>query len=541
METLIRAGESRKFYQEIRTVKKGYQPTVQILQDNSENLITDTVQIKTMWRDYFYDLLNNPRPEALIRQEVEDNMEEVASPTFDEVKKAIMRLKNNKTPGIDDLPSELWKYSGRVVQLKLYELLKTIWKVERQPLEWNTGIISPIHKKGCKKKCNNYHFRKAYDSIDRAALYTILRNFHIPKKLIDMIIVATSKCTMRVRVGRELSDDFAVITGLKQGDALSPTLFNLVLEYVLRRVMTLEVGVQLNGRHKVIGYADDLALLGENREEIIKAAKVLEQEAKKVGLKINTDKTEYLHMKRYKNTRIACTNLHVGDTLYKGASKFKYLGCTITDTNSREEEIHIRVQNALRCSAALHKVLVSRLLSRKTKIRVYKTVIRPILMYGCEAWTLTLKEENQLLVTERKVLRKILGPTIKEDGSWRVRTNSEIEDLMAEPNIIGEIKSHRLRWLGHVERMEEDRGVKKAYLGRPVGRRPVGRPKYRWKDRVEADLTALQAHNWQDTAQDRGKWRALVSEAKTHFGSLSFVQGDHCNPIFFNTPFHIVI
>ncbi|KAJ0171123.1 hypothetical protein K1T71_013322 [Dendrolimus kikuchii] len=148
METLIRAGESRKFYQEIRTVKKGYQPTVQILQDNSGNLITDTVQIKTMWRDYFYDLLNNPRPEALIRQEVEDNMEEVASPTFDEVKKAIMRLKNNKTPGIDDLPSELWKYSGRVVQLKLYELLKTIWKVERQPLEWNTGIISPIHKKG---------------------------------------------------------------------------------------------------------------------------------------------------------------------------------------------------------------------------------------------------------------------------------------------------------------------------------------------------------------------------------------------------------
>ncbi|KAJ0170766.1 hypothetical protein K1T71_013538 [Dendrolimus kikuchii] len=138
-----------------------------------------------------------------------------------------------------------------------------------------------------------------------------------------------------------------------------------------------------------------------------------------------------------------------------------------------------------------------------------------------EAWTLTLKEENQLLVAERKVLRKILGPTKREDGSWRVRSNLEIENLVAEPNIIGEIKAHRLRWLGHVERMGEDRSVRKAYLGRPVGRRPVGRPKYRWKDRVEADLSELGASNWQETAQDREKWHVLVSEAKTHFGSLS--------------------
>ncbi|KAJ0177442.1 hypothetical protein K1T71_007451 [Dendrolimus kikuchii] len=69
--------------------------------------------------------------------------------------------------------------------------------------------------------------------------------------------------------------------------------------------------------------------------------------------------------------------------------------------------------------------------------------------------------------------------------------------------------------------MGEDRSVRKAYLGRPVGRRPVGRPKYRWKDRVEADLSELGASNWQETAPDREKWHALVSEAKTHFGSLT--------------------
>ncbi|XP_063547225.1 uncharacterized protein LOC134754789 [Cydia strobilella] len=141
-------------------------------------------------------------------------------------------------------------------------------------------------------------------------------------------------------------------------------------------------------------------------------------------------------------------------------------------------------------------------------------------MYGCETWTLTLKEENKLLVAERRILGKILGPVKREDGSFRLRKNVEIEDLVAAPNIIGETKAHRLRWFGHVLRMEEDRGVKRAYLGRQVGRRPVGRPRYRWGDAVGVDLSALHADNWREMAQDRDDWRILVSEAKTHFGSL---------------------
>lgn len=123
-------------------------------------------------------------------------------------------------------------------------------------------------------------------------------------------------------------------------------------------------------------------------------------------------------------------------------------------------------------SAALHKILVSRLLSRRTKIRIYKTVIRPILLYGCEAWTLTLKEENKLLVAERNLLRKILGPTHRPDGSWRIWKNVEIDDLVEEPNISGVTKSLRLRWLGHLERMGDDRAAKRAYEGRPIGSFP---------------------------------------------------------------------
>lgn len=141
-------------------------------------------------------------------------------------------------------------------------------------------------------------FQKAYDSIDRGALYTILKSFQISKQFISLIIVTTGDSTIRVRVGNELSHEFPVITGLKQGDSLSLMLFNLVLEYVLRRLLALACEIQLNGTHKVTGYADDFALLGESREYVAEAAGVLEEGAQKVGLKINHNKRECLHMKQ---------------------------------------------------------------------------------------------------------------------------------------------------------------------------------------------------------------------------------------------------
>ncbi|CAG4970890.1 unnamed protein product [Colias eurytheme] len=110
---------------------------------------------------------------------------------------------------------------------------------------------------------------------------------------------------MKVKVCRGFTDVFEVTTGLKQGDALSPILFNLALEYLIRKILILEGGIELNGNHKVIGYADDLALLGQREQDLTLMAKTLESEGLKIGLKISGEKTEYLHMKRYKDTRVA--------------------------------------------------------------------------------------------------------------------------------------------------------------------------------------------------------------------------------------------
>jgi hypothetical protein len=131
--------------------------------------------------------------------------------------------------------------------------------------------------------------------------------------------------------------------------------------------------------------------------------------------------------------------------------------------------------------------------------------IQTSLLYGCETWSLTLKEENRLRVLESRVLRRIFGPKRdKVTGEWRKLHNEELHILYSFPNITRQIKSRRMRWAGHVARMGEDRNVYKVLMGKPEGKRPFGRPRRRWEDGIRMDLREI---GW----EDRGRWRGLVN------------------------------
>ena len=112
-----------------------------------------------------------------------------------------------------------------------------------------------------------------------------------------------------------------------------------------------------------------------------------------------------------------------------------------------------------------------------------------VVFYGCETWSLTWREERKLVVFENMVLRRIFGPRRDEvTGEWRRLRNEELSDLYSSPNIVRVIKSRRMRWAGHVARMGEERVVYRVLVGKPEGRRPLGRPRRRWVDNTRMDL-----------------------------------------------------
>jgi hypothetical protein len=131
-------------------------------------------------------------------------------------------------------------------------------------------------------------------------------------------------------------------------------------------------------------------------------------------------------------------------------------------------------------------------LSRNVKVKIYKTIILPVVLYWCETWSLTLREEHRLRVFEDRVLRGIFGP--KRDGvtgEWRKLHNGELHNLYSSPDIIWQIKSRRMRWAGHVARMGEGTNVYRVLVGKPEGKRPLERPRRRWEDEIKMDLREI--------------------------------------------------
>jgi hypothetical protein len=116
---------------------------------------------------------------------------------------------------------------------------------------------------------------------------------------------------------------------------------------------------------------------------------------------------------------------------------------------------------------------------KNLKIKIYKTVISPVVLYGCETWSLTLRKKHKLRVFENRMLRRIFGPKRKEDGSWRKLHNDKLQSLNYSSNTVKAIKSRMMRWAGHVACMGEGRGVYRVLVGRPEGKRTLGRPRRR--------------------------------------------------------------
>jgi len=138
-----------------------------------------------------------------------------------------------------------------------------------------------------------------------------------------------------------------------------------------------------------------------------------------------------------------------------------------------------------------------------------------VVTHACETWVLKENIKFKLRVFERKVLKRIYGPTQKSEGTWRIKSNDELNRLIGNKNIINYIKAQRSAWFGHVHRMPDSSMVKKVYEWAPALTRSLGRPKNRWEDDVKSDTTKMKTTNWKDCIRNWPKWKEFGEKAKT--------------------------
>ena len=178
-----------------------------------------------------------------------------------------------------------------------------------------------------------------------------------------------------------MSDRFPIRNGLKNRDVLSPMLFNFALDYSIKRVQVNREGLKLNGTHQLLAYADDVPILGGSIHMLKENAEALVAATGEIGLDISVDTTKYMVMVRDQNAgRIH--SVRVDNSTFERVEEFKYLGTTSTNQTFIAEEIKSRLRSGNSCYHSVQNLLSSRLLSKNLKIKIYRTIILPIVCMG---------------------------------------------------------------------------------------------------------------------------------------------------------------
>lgn len=513
-------------------------------------------------------------------------------PSREEIETAIKELKNNKSPGLDGIPPEAIKLAGKSIIDRIHKLTQNIWTKEEVPQDWKDAIIIPIHKKGSKKTCSNYRgvsllavaskiltsiirkrmnghyestmresqagfrqgrgctdqifslrqvferrirhgkkfacifidFEAAFDSVHRESLWACLIGIGLPSKIVNIIKSFYHNNRTVVRVYGENSNSFSVQSGVRQGCILSPCLFNIVLDKLLTKATQNCNGVILSDDLSISDfvYADDVVYLGESENDIQRFISQLDTYGKMIGLRISTKKTRIISD--------FPININLSNETIERVERFTYLGSIFTSQKvSCIDDIVSRIGKSSSAFGRLKKQLFARKdISVKTKMRVFNSVIIPILLYGSESWTVKTEDIRQLEVIQMYWLRIINGISRYD----RIR-NNEIRCISChQPQIEEILRRNRLRWFGHLCRMEDSRIPKRIFVSKRPSewKCPRTAPRSCWKKTIESDLrqSGITTRLYRDVisaaasmAMDRDQWRGFVRDAS------SFASNNH--------------
>ena len=337
---------------------------------------------------------------------------------------------------------------------------------------------------------------KAYDRVPRDVVNWCMRKRGIPEKLISLVRATYEHSTTRVRTRFGDTNKFEIKVGLHQGSALSPFLFIVVLDTLTDHIST--------GIPWELIFADDIALVGKTGKELREKVIKWQTGLKSGGLKMSAEKTETLVMERKQETVVKIVDLN-GRELTQ-VDHFKYLALEMEAEGGSWKAVMQRVKIAWMKWREMSGIICDRKILRKLKSKIYRTVLRPVLLYGAEWLTMRKKEDNLLRRTEMRMLRWILGISLKD----KIR-NEEIRRRCGVVDIAEKVRETRLKWYGQITRRDNGEPVRDILELDIKGNRGRGRPKKRWIDCVKEDLNEKELTV--DMKKDRIGWRSRIRAA----------------------------
>ncbi|KAK3570071.1 hypothetical protein QTP86_010237 [Hemibagrus guttatus] len=424
---------------------------VRVIKDRDGRVLTSEESVQRRWKEYFEELMNEENKREKRVEGVNSVEQKVDMIRKDEVRKALKRMKSGKAVGPDDIPVEVWKCLGEAAVEFLASLFNRVLESERMPEEWRRSVLVPIFKnKGDVQSCSNYRgiklmshtmkvwervvearlrkvveiceqqygfmpgksttdaifalrilmekyrdgqrelhcvfvdLENAYDRVPREELWYCMRKSGVAEKYVRVVqdMYERSRTVVRCAVGQ--TEEFNVEVGLQQGSALSPFLFAIVMDQLSEEVRQESPWTMM--------FADDIVICSESREQVEENLERWRFALERRGMKVSRSKTEYMCV----NEREGSGTVRLQGEEVKKVQEFKYLGSTVQSNGECGKEVKKRVQAGWNGWRKVSGVLCDRKISARIKGKVYRTVVRPAMLYGLETVSLRKRQESEL-------------------------------------------------------------------------------------------------------------------------------------------------
>ncbi|KAK3521083.1 hypothetical protein QTP86_015705, partial [Hemibagrus guttatus] len=564
---------------------------VRVIKDRDGRVLTSEESVQRRWKEYFEELMNEENEREKRVEGVNSVEQKVDKIRKDEVRKALKRMKSWKAVGPDDIPVEVWKCLGEAAVEFLASLFNRVLESERMPEEWRRSVLVPIFKnKGDVQSCSNYRgiklmshtmkvwervvearlrkvveiceqqygfmprksttdaifalrilmekyrdgqrelhcvfvdLEKAYDRVPREELWYCMRKSGVAEKYVRVVqdMYERSRTVVRCAVGQ--TEEFNVEVGLHQGSALSPFLFAIVMDQLSEEVRQESPWTMM--------FADDIVICSESREQVEENLERWRFALERRGMKVSRSKTEYMCV----NEREGSGTVRLQGEEVKKVQEFKYLGSTVQSNGECGKEVKKRVQAGWNGWRKVSGVLCDQKISARIKGKVYRTVVRPAMLYGLETVSLRKRQESELEVAELKMLRFSLGVTRLD----RIR-NEYIRGTAHVGRLGDKVREARLRWFGHVQRRENmytTRCIRKAnsIVDDPTHPShtlftllPSGKSPYKQEGRTAAEYTkhpSLQSKPNKDNLARWSRGDSMADSIETLFTHKAVDEGD---------------